>query len=894
MVIDCIKAVLCNNYVLFAGMFLSLFYKFFVLGITTKYTCRQDTNRVLLVLLFIFLFGALLQDVGFVGSFIKRKLIAIDGDIPYFTLICRLGWIVFITHYQASALFLTTLVEGKCTFRRSYIVHLLINILITGPFTYLAFFKYGTNSASSETFYFELRLIECTYLYLLCLFVPLLYKTIKKMRLTNTPRILKHQVHFLLIFFVSYFLLQLLCNRYTISSSFLPFLKDYKYFVYMLSMLLGSAAVYMCARKVMGLRFLNVRKTVESKEKFDFLCKFKDILEQLNYATALQELGHVTQTFFYTAFGLPLSLTQLYIRKPDASYSDEELTSRRSAVELFLSKREHSQLKIYMRDELEFSNFYEPNTALKEIIEFLDAINADAFLPIYERNTVTAYIIIERNARPKKLFTSKNRDEMLVFTSYLSNIITVIKYAPVELIHQRYNALTQELYHKHQEINQYKESIRSFMRSSYERKIGIVYYKNRHFTLANEEAHTFLGFDLNTAIGHPLSQTCKALAQRVHEYKTAQSTMTRDSKNNKIIIAGVPSIDDNTVILLIYYPEIADIMRTKFEQLADPSMWDYVLYLETTRSGQLINQLIPGDGEKILNYKIQLLSTALSKKATLLQLPEKDIPGTVSLLHHMSLRSVLHEMRLTAQELHDEVAIALFGLNPLLQKDASAGLLQKLDTIGTLFIENVEYLNLETQKYLAEFITCGYFRQFKSDHKIVSNVRIFFSTSKNLARLVQEGLFSQALFNELSQTSLATPSLQTLSETEIGALAESYAEHMETDSTYKNLLALTEKDKATLNEEKPVSFFELKERVHDLLVEKSAKHNLHEVTEFDPAFNISEPDIAHAVRLGKKALKDRQLMTLLWNKFKNQNKIAILLAVNRSTVNRRCQEYDLK
>ena len=29
-------------------------------------------------------------------------------------------------------------------------------------------------------------------------------------------------------------------------------------------------------------------------------------------------------------------------------------------------------------------------------------------------------------------------------------------------------------------------------------------------------------------------------------------------------------------------------------------------------------------------------------------------------------------------------------------------------------------------------------------------------------------------------------------------------------------------------------------------------------------------------------------MTCLWNKFKNQNKIATLLGVNRSSVNRRC------
>ncbi len=88
-------------------------------------------------------------------------------------------------------------------------------------------------------------------------------------------------------------------------------------------------------------------------------------------------------------------------------------------------------------------------------------------------------------------------------------------------------------------------------------------------------------------------------------------------QDNRIIIAGIPSLEEYTTILLIYYPEISDIIKAQFDQLKDPSSWDYVLYLETTQSGQLINQLMPGTGEKILNFKVNLLSTALSKKATL-------------------------------------------------------------------------------------------------------------------------------------------------------------------------------------------------------------------------------------------------------------------------------------
>ena len=47
--------------------------------------------------------------------------------------------------------------------------------------------------------------------------------------------------------------------------------------------------------------------------------------------------------------------------------------------------------------------------------------------------------------------------------------------------------------------------------------------------------------------------------------------------------------------------------------------------------------------------------------------------------------------------------------------------------------------------------------------------------------------------------------------------------------------------------------------------------------------------------IGKKALKDPQIMSLLWEKFeKNQNRIATFLGVNRSSVNRRCKDYNLQ
>ena len=484
---------------------------------------------------------------------------------------------------------------------------------------------------------------------------------------------------------------------------------------------------------------------------------------------------------------------------------------------------------------------------------------------------------------------------MLVFTSYLSNIINILKYSNIEAMHQRQKELTEELYHKHQEINQYKECIRSFMRSNKERKTGIVFYKHRKFTVANEAAQQLIGIDLNANAGHVLTLACKSVARRVQEYKLSQTAFAHDSAGNRIIIAGIPSLEDHATILLISYPEISDIMKSQFDQLKDPSSWDYVLYLETTQSGQLINQLMPGTGEKLLNYKINLLATALSKKATLLDMAEEDLLPTVEILHSISLRQSLTVMKLTHPEKHEEFAIKLFGLNPLMQKESEPALLEKLDNTGTLFIQNIEYLSLEAQNYLGEFIAYGFFHRYKSDHKTFSNVRIICSSSKDLNALVLEGKFSKTLLNELQKTSLKMPSFSTLSEAEIDALAQGFAEQMTlNDATYKNLLTLTEKDKMRLLANRPLSLHEFREKIHQLLITKSVRNNIEDVTEFDPAYNVSDPDIARAVRLGKKALQDPQSMAILWNKFRNQNKIATLLGVNRSSVNRRCQEYNLK
>ena len=104
-------------------------------------------------------------------------------------------------------------------------------------------------------------------------------------------------MRYLRIFTIAYLLLEML-NNIGASSLFGP----YRFSFYALSTLLGSSAMYFASKRLLGLRILNLRQDVESAEKFNFLIQFRDILEQLSYATALKELAHLNSNLFSNSF----------------------------------------------------------------------------------------------------------------------------------------------------------------------------------------------------------------------------------------------------------------------------------------------------------------------------------------------------------------------------------------------------------------------------------------------------------------------------------------------------------------------------------------------------------------------------------------------------------------
>ncbi len=848
------------------------------------------------------LINGIFEDVVWMINILKI-LEYIKFDYRIWVFFVRFAWISEIIEYQSLVLFIESLVRKE--FRVSLLqkVFLTISVLLALPLIYLSFISSFFTYTPLDRSPIEIKFIKLVSMYPYTMVIPTLILAFYKLKNSRLPKLV--MTHFKILVF-GLIIPRVLSDFYQVYQFATTESLKANYFVVSLSTLLISCAAYYCMKKIMRLRFLNFKPHVQSSKKFRFINNFKYTLEQLSYVSNTQELLHITKVFFKEHLHITASRTTFHIRNIDSNdlninnFSSEIDKHKILLVESFINSSDHvvvellKKSKVFIVDEIEFNAFYKDNQTNQFILDFLRSINTELFVPIYKNNIIIAYILVEHDSRSQQIYSDLERDEIVIFSSYLGNIINLIQNRNLNFLIQQEKDLKEEVYNKHQEISQYKESIRSFLKVNKNEKIGIMFYKNRKFLFGNKHAEELISVNVNTQDGYIITQDLKNIVQQVEEYKSQQTCYSRDTEGEGIIITGIPNID-NSVIIVVYKPDVTDTIKKQLSLLKDPSKWDYLLYLETTKSGQLINQLIPSSGEIFLNYKLDLLKVALTKKPILLEIPDEDLIPTVEIIHHISLREKLHVLKLQTPTKNFDITVKLFGLNPLFdQKDIQTPILQKLDDSGTLFIQNIHFLDLEMQECITELIQYGYYKIFKSDKKVASDVRIICSTNQNLKNLVQEKKFSKTLYDILTKNAVSMPSLLTISEEELGELAHGYSQQAIKSDQFKNLLELTNKEKINLINKKPISLLEFKEKVQQILTDKSKKNNIYEETQFDLSYNVSDPRLVEAARLGKYALKDPRIITLLWDKFKNQNKIAVFLGVNRSSVHRRCKELNLK
>lgn len=850
--------------------------------------------------------GSAFEDLSWVASLLFKA-----ECLPFYVkqIFVRFGWIAHIITYQSLSFFVDNFSYRSHRLKWYQYFFITISASIIGLFTFLIITQAPQGSV------FEAVLKKYSAQYSLLVLMPFtimaaLYNTWHR----HLPRILHYQLHVLIRFFLFPLVLTNIWQVYPFSF-FMENLANNLAAVG-ISTTISLFTIYFCVRRIIGLRFFDIHGHVHepNPNRFNFVRDFKNVLENLGQISHITEVQLVLQHFFNTAFDVRPQAITLCLRSAHiATTHDARLLPTNNIhdiiIENFIIDADHAtpavdspllllkKQKIFIKDEVEYTHFYQPTDSTKTILHFLEKLNADIFLPLYEDQKIIAAIIIERDARLKPLYTDAERDEMVVFASYLSKIIHLLQNRNLnELIKQRKD-ITDDLYLKHQEIRQYKESIKSFLRiNNHEQSIGILFYKNKKFTFGNAVAQEMLGIDPNTHKGDTVSQRLKDLIAQVMLYKTTTNSMFANLQGKRIVVTAIPQGESDGAVLTVHYPEVSDVIKRLIDHIKDPSDWDYLLYLETTESGKLINSLIPGTSEPLLNFKMELLKAALNKKAVLLDMAHADVLQTVELLHHISLRETLYTLEINhpLPAHHADTAIKLFGINPIFETQHGQPLLERLNKKGTLFIKNIHNLDKESQEVLADLIRYGFYKMYKSDRKVQTDVRLIFSTDKDLEKRVQEGTFSPLLLNELRKTSLTFPSLETLKKEEFEDLMQGFTEQAITNSVTQKLLALSVKDKEKIINQKPESLAALKTKVNNQLEVKSKKQELVKHIEFDAAYNIEDPELLEAARLGKKALKNEPVMRLLWDKFQCQNKIALFLCVNRSSVHRRVKAYNLQ
>lgn len=678
-----------------------------------------------------------------------------------------------------------------------------------------------------------------------------------------------------------------------------------------------TAVIFYCARKLMGIRFLNMEKHVQSKlnKNFDFVDDFKVTLSKIAASDTLDELQPITKEFIEKAFSIKAKHVSLILKRKSGPelkelLEDEALSSVKARIiERNFNRAFDENLrlmvftmdqKIIIRDEVEFSQFYnisaeEPGRV--EAIELMDKLEADIFVPIYHRGKFHGAIVINKGARPEEFFTDVERDELIIYADYVGTIITMnINQNLLPLIEENH-ALREEVYRSNKNEQLLRQCVESFVTNK-KREIGLLTFRNRRFDYVNEVAKDLMGADLNVDKGLEMTQNIVSMATDVATFFSPKRALIGNKSGEELVVSVTPNTEKTTTVVTIAPATIADLIKDSMEHLFDQSKWNFLLALRATMQGAQVNNLIPSDTKFFLNLKVNFFEYATTKRFLLLELLlEDDALAFAQAAHSINNRKVFEEIEINYGTDEKELACRLFGVNPAIDLNAKAGLFETLDEDGTLYLKNVHILSINLQKMLLRYFTSGVYSPVESDEIKRSKVVIIFSTNHpNIYELVAQGKFLKEFYEELRKSSVQLPSLMTAAiHPELAALAAGIHAQVIKDKIYKNLLALNDVDYRKIAEASIVGIHDLRLKVRYIITMK-AKRDVPNADVVNTANAIADLDLATAARLGKKAvLKDPHLLTQLINKFDgSQNKVAQFLGVNRSSVHRRCIQYNIK
>jgi len=533
---------------------------------------------------------------------------------------------------------------------------------------------------------------------------------------------------------------------------------------------------------------------------------------------------------------------------------------------------------------------------LENVIKFLYELKADVFLPVYSDSKLVAAIVIDRDARPKRFYTDVERDEMLIYGDYLGSVLYLLTHMNLDTILQQQRALESEVYKKNKAMSLFKKGVYTFLEKGKKHGVGVLTYKNKRFAYCNQISRDIVPIDLNYDKGLSVTQKMTQMAGDVATFFTPKRNVLEVTEGERVVVDATPNLEKNNTILTVSGPRMSDLIGKQLALLKDQSKWATLLALKSTPEGALVDQLLPADTQTILNTKVSFFEHATTSKVIVFEMPSKeDAHGFASVVHKINNRRLFETIKVEHGSDGGGLAQRIFGVNPIFEQEHSVGLLESLHKHGTLFIRNIHLLSLDLQRRLLEFIKSGRYLPLKSDEHKESDVLLLFSTNRNLFDLVQQGLFLKELYLELRKGTMWLPSLSNFPHDEFLALAEGIRQQVVYAKLYQNLLVFNESDKKKLIESGCISLHELKTKIQTIVLKKTKRQSLKDSTIIDPASTVSDIDLADAARLGRHALKDPKTLGLLMKKFKNsQSRVALFLGVNRSTVSRRCSQYNIR
>lgn len=665
-----------------------------------------------------------------------------------------------------------------------------------------------------------------------------------------------------------------------------------------LTALIHTLGLMYSTNRILGMRFLHIEEHVQAKTNIPFVDRFQLLLGKIGHVVDSNEFLYLIQEFMEDVFAVPQRTSLLYIRPTHTTtrthpHMDASVIT---GVEDFLVKvKDNAKLEEYIQkkqvliyNEIAYDNFYNPTDVQATIVSFMETINSDIFLPLYEKNIITGYLTVERGAK-RELYNHVERDELIILGRYLSSIVYLMQNKNIYAIIEHEKKIQTEVYRTKQENARYKESVHAFVGEEH-RKIGILYYKDRRFTFGNQSAHEIINVNLQKDHEHPLTKAIREIVLVVEDRKGVHHVITQDAVGRSLAVTASWGLSNEGVVVAVYYPEVAGLVDyTVLNKSPNSKDWDYALQLETTYAGKLIKEVLPGNSPLLIAGRIKLLKIALGKEAVLLNAHPDDALAVAHLLHEVSGRKQFETLALGEYDQPVPLATKLFGINPLFQTESTKeGLFESLQT-GTLYITSLHYMALSTQRELLDFVKYGYYRRYKSDLRINSDVRLICQVGPNVNTYLQNGALNGYLYEEISRFECSLLNITSLPENEYYQLVKGMIDVVLQTASFKEMVGMNERDVMHLVYNRQPSLQTLKKQIRNL-IEYKLKHELYEEEE---QWTVTDPELVYAAQLGKNALKDQKIMTLLWEKFKNQNKIAVFLGVNRSSINRRCKEFNL-